>query len=235
MIRLHRARGVHRAGARDRKQGAVLMRWLLFAAAAVSLSGCGIPPIISIASLALDFASYGSTGKTITDHGLSAVLQKDCALLRGLKGPVCVAEGSAEATTKPPRDAETRASRRFAILEEGSNRATAHQSTGSDARVTLQSTYATDPSIAPNPVPAQTRGEADRAWDDRLDETVYLRDDAGPARATPVRRQVSGPGYLNAGYLSPGYLSPGYLSQGIVPGRDLPARRNFRAERETNG
>ncbi|MCH8808906.1 MAG: hypothetical protein IH993_03605 [Proteobacteria bacterium] len=210
------------------------MRWLLFAAAAVALSGCGIPPIISIASLALDFASYGSTGKTITDHGLSAVLQKDCALLRGLKGPVCVAEGSAEATTKPPRDAETRASRRFAILEEGSNRATAHQSTGSDARVTLQSTYATDPSIAPNPVPAQTRGEADRARHDRLDAVVYLRDDAGPARATPVRRQVSGPGYLSAGYLSAGYLSagylsPGYLSQGIVPGRELPA------ERETNG
>ncbi len=211
------------------------MRWLLFAAAAVALSGCGIPPIISIASLALDFASYGSTGKTITDHGLSAVLQKDCALLRGLKGPVCVAEGSAEATTKPPRDAETRASRRFAILEEGSNRATAHQSTGSDARVTLQSTYATDPSIAPNPVPAQTRGEADRARHDRLDAAVYLRDDAGPARATPVRRQVSGPGYLSAGYLSAGYLSPGYLSQGIVPGRDLPTERNFRAERETNG
>ena len=79
--------GLHRAGARDRKQGALLMRWLLFAAAAVSLSGCAIPPIISVASLALDFASYGSTGKTVADHGLSAVLQKDCALLRGEKKP----------------------------------------------------------------------------------------------------------------------------------------------------
>ncbi len=195
------------------------MRWLLIAAAAVLLSGCGIPPIISVASLALDFASYGSTGKTIADHGLSAVLQKDCSLLRGLKGQVCVAEGSAEAATKPPRDAETRASRRFALLEQESDRATAHYSTGSDARVTLQSTYATDPSITPEPVPAQTRGEADRARDDGLDEAAYLRDDARPARATRVRRQVSGAGYL----------SPGYLSQGIVPGRDL------RAERESNG
>ena len=196
------------------------MRWLLFAAAAVALSGCGIPPMITVASLMLDFASYGATGKTVTDHALSAVLQKDCALLRGLKGPVCVAEGSAETAAKPPGEAETRASRRLALLEEESNRATAHQSTGSDARVTLQSTFATDPSITPNPVPAQTRGEADRARDDRLDEAVYPRDDAGPARATPVRRQVSG---------------PGYLSQGIVPGRDLPTERNFRAERETNG
>ena len=195
------------------------MRWLLFAAAAVALSGCGIPPMITVASLMLDAASYGATGKTVTDHALSAVLQKDCALLRGLKGSVCVAEGSAEAAAKPSGEAETRASRRLALLEEGSNRATAHQSTGSDARVALQSTFATDPSIAPKPDPAQARGEADRARHDRLDEAVYLRDDAGPARATRVRRQVSGAGYLSAGY----------LSQGIVPGRYIPA------ERETNG
>ncbi len=156
------------------------MRWLLFAALAVSLSGCAIPPIISVASLALDFASYGSTGKTVADHGLSAALQKDCALLRGLEGQVCVAEGSAEATTKPPRDAETRASLRLALLEEESNRATAHYSTGSIARVTLQSTFRTDPSITPNPIPAPARGEAERARDDRLDEAAYLRDEAGP-------------------------------------------------------
>ncbi len=212
MIRLHRA------GGRDRKHGTFLMRWFLFAVAAVTLSGCGIPPIISVASLVLDFASYGATGKTIADHGLSAVLQKDCALLRGLKGQVCIAEGSAEATTKPPRDAETPASRRLALLEEESNRATAHLSTfysaGSEARVTLQSTFATDPSITPNPVPAQARGKADRARGDRLNEATYLRDDAGPARAPGVWRQVSG---------------AGYLSHGIVPGRDLPA------ERRTNG
>ena len=157
------------------------MRWLLFAAAAVALSGCGIPPIISVASLALDFASYGATGKTVTDHGLSVVLQQDCALLRGLEGQVCVAEGSAEATTKPPRDAETRASLRLALLEEESNRATAHYSTGSDTRVTLLSTFVTDPSITPNPIPAPARGEAERARDDRLDEAAYLRDEAGPA------------------------------------------------------
>ena len=205
------------------------MRWLIFAAVAVSLSGCGLPPIISVASLVLDFASYGSTGKTVKDHGLSAVLQKDCALLRGLDGQVCVAEGSAEAATRPPREAETRASLRIALLEEESNRATAYRSTGSDARVTLLSNFATDPSITPNSVPAQTRGEAERARDDRLDEDAYLGDDARPARPTRVRRQLSGAGYLSPGYLSPDYLSSGYLSQGIVPGRYLPA------ERATNG
>lgn len=207
-----------------------MMRWIFVAAVALSLSGCAIPPIISVASLAFDFASYGATGKTIADHGLSAVLQKDCALLRGLDGQVCVAEGSIDATVKPPRDAETRASRRLALLEEESNRATVHYLVGPDARTTLLSAFATDPGITPKSAPVQTRGEAGRAGDVRLDEAAYLRDDADPARAQPVRRQLSG-----AGYLSPGYLSPSYLSQGIVLGGDLSARRRFRAERETNG
>lgn len=215
-----------------------MMRWIFVAAVALSLSGCAIPPIISVASLAFDFASYGATGKTIADHGLSAVLQKDCALLRGLEGQVCVAEGSIDATVKPPRDAETRASRRLALLEEESNRATVHYLVGPDVRTTLLSAFATDPGITPKtdpgitpkPAPVQTRGEAGRAGEVRLDEAAYLRDDADPARAKPVRRQLSG-----AGYLSPGYLSPGYLSQGIVLGGDLSARRGFRAARETNG
>jgi len=202
-----------------------MMRWIFVAAVALSLSGCAIPPIVSVASLAFDFASYGATGKTIADHGLSAVLQKDCALLRGLEGPVCVAEGSIDATVKPPRDAETRASRRLALLEEESNRATVHYLVGPDARTTLLSAFATDPGITPKPAPVQTRGEAGRAGDVRLDEAAYLRDDADPARAKPVRRQLSGAGYLSAGY----------MSQGIVLGGDLSARRRFRAERETNG
>ncbi len=50
-------------------------------------------------------------------------------------------------------------------------------------RATLLSTFVTDPSITPNPIPA--RGEAERArddrLDDRLDEAAYLRDEAGPA------------------------------------------------------
>ena len=67
-------------------------RWLLVAAAAVSLSSCGRPPVVSIVSFALDLASYGSTGKTVTEHGISMVLREDCALLRVLDGPICVEE-----------------------------------------------------------------------------------------------------------------------------------------------
>ena len=62
------------------------------AAAVILLSGCVLPPVITLASIAADFASYGETGKTISDHGLSFVMQKDCSMLRVLDNekPVCV-------------------------------------------------------------------------------------------------------------------------------------------------
>ena len=64
-------------------------RPLAAAAVALFLSGCAVPPIVTVASFALDFASYGETGKTVADHGLSLVLQQDCAMLRILEGELC--------------------------------------------------------------------------------------------------------------------------------------------------
>ena len=71
------------------------------AAAVILLSGCVLPPVITLASIAADFASYGETGKTISDHGLSFVMQKDCAMLRVLDNekPVCVEEDEAATAT----------------------------------------------------------------------------------------------------------------------------------------
>lgn len=45
-----------------------------------------MPVPLKIASWALDGISYLATQKSMTDHGLSLVVQKDCALLRGFKG-----------------------------------------------------------------------------------------------------------------------------------------------------
>ena len=130
------------------------MRWLAIAAAAIVLSGCGLPTIVSVWSTALDFASYGSTGKTVTDHGLSLVLQQDCALLRGLEGEVCVEEGSEHASKKPVKEPETSASRRFAYLEEEANRGTARYPVEPDDSGLLRSAFATDPGIQPGSTPA---------------------------------------------------------------------------------
>ena len=63
-----------------------------------------------VASLALDTGSYMVSGKTVTDHGLSALLQADCSVVRVLeKGSFCVEEQdyqTAAATLEPlPDDA----------------------------------------------------------------------------------------------------------------------------------
>ena len=70
------------------------LRALRFAAVAVplsALSGCALPPIITVVSIAADFASYGETGKTVSDNALSLVTRKDCAMFRAVDNkPICV-------------------------------------------------------------------------------------------------------------------------------------------------
>ena len=58
-----------------------LALWALIPVLA-GLSGCAIPPAITIASFAINAASYAATGKSVSDHGLSAVVGEDCALWR---------------------------------------------------------------------------------------------------------------------------------------------------------
>ena len=77
---------------------------------AIVLSGCAMPLPFQIASWALDGISYITTEKSVTDHGISIVAQKDCALLRVIQGndicstyddsgTIAVAETSNEDTT----------------------------------------------------------------------------------------------------------------------------------------
>ncbi len=72
------------------------MRFIWISAVLLSLSGCALPVAVSIASLAFDTGSYLASGKTVTDHGLSMVMDKDCALLRVVEGPVCEEEADYE-------------------------------------------------------------------------------------------------------------------------------------------
>ncbi|HTZ77440.1 MAG TPA: SPOR domain-containing protein [Stellaceae bacterium] len=48
------------------------------------LGGCGVPIAVTIGSYAADGVSYVATGKSVTDHGLTAFTGRDCALLRPL-------------------------------------------------------------------------------------------------------------------------------------------------------
>ena len=55
-------------------------------AAPLLIAGCGMPIGFQIASLLADTISVITTDKTLTDHGISAVTEKDCALWRTVEG-----------------------------------------------------------------------------------------------------------------------------------------------------
>ena len=58
--------------------------------AALVLSGCAVPLPIQIASWALDGLSYIVSQKSVTDHGISMIVEQDCALWRGVtEGSIC--------------------------------------------------------------------------------------------------------------------------------------------------
>ncbi len=61
------------------------MRRSIFVILPLILAGCGLPPAVTIASYALDGISFLSTGKSVGDHALSVVAQRDCALWRVVK------------------------------------------------------------------------------------------------------------------------------------------------------
>ncbi|MBI3495781.1 MAG: SPOR domain-containing protein [Proteobacteria bacterium] len=70
------------------------------------VSGCGVvPPIVSIASYAIDGFSLVASGKTLTDHAISVVAASDCALWRIFStGPICVEDAqiaAADAAASP--------------------------------------------------------------------------------------------------------------------------------------
>jgi hypothetical protein len=55
----------------------------------ISLSGCAIPVAVSIATGAASVAVNETTGKTTTDHVVSAVNGRDCRLSRMGQEDVC--------------------------------------------------------------------------------------------------------------------------------------------------
>jgi hypothetical protein len=66
------------------------------------LSGCGLPPALMIASYAADGVSYVATGKSVSDHGISEVTGRDCALWRVVRGrAICKDEPTQRADPAP--------------------------------------------------------------------------------------------------------------------------------------
>ncbi len=60
------------------------------------LAACGLPPAVTIASFAIDAISLAVSEKTVADHALSQIAQKDCSIWRSFMGDaLCIDEDSA--------------------------------------------------------------------------------------------------------------------------------------------
>jgi len=159
--------GLVGAGGHVAKQGNYFMRWLSLVALTTVLSGvlsgCAVPPAITIASLVADVATYASTGKTVTDHGISLVLGRDCALLRGLEGKICL-------EPDPARTAREREARnlQFDDPEEIGVHVIARVPADPADRFAAALAYTADPEVTPRP--------AGRVSDRGLDALSYLGD-----------------------------------------------------------
>jgi hypothetical protein len=64
-------------------------RLATIATLSIFVSACALPPIVTAFTVSADVFSLAGTGKTVTDNGISMVMQQDCALLRALDGSVC--------------------------------------------------------------------------------------------------------------------------------------------------
>jgi hypothetical protein len=60
----------------------ICLRFAFVSMVAVWLAGCALPPVLSIVSSAADGVSFIAAGKSFTDVALSAMTDKDCAVLR---------------------------------------------------------------------------------------------------------------------------------------------------------
>ena len=71
----------------------MLMKKIVTLAFCLALPACVAPPIITIASFALSGVSFMQTGKTLPDHALSSVAQRDCKMFRATRGEmICRAD-----------------------------------------------------------------------------------------------------------------------------------------------
>jgi hypothetical protein len=107
--------------------------------ALVTLNGCVLPPIVTLASYSVDIITYEATGKTATDHVYSAVARSDCSFVRVLhEKPICV---DPPATADAPANTAVASSQtgQASDTEPASLTAVASATTSQTAKVTLGS------------------------------------------------------------------------------------------------
>ncbi len=144
----------------DQKIKHLPFRMLAAVMAPLVLGGCGLPVGFQIASLFADGFSLLTTEKTLTDHGISAITEQDCAVWRGLKGEeVCQDEAFDPDDVADPEDAPLAEPEDAAALPvepeapEKPVRSSAPAAPAASAQVAANNPVPVDGETTPPPVP----------------------------------------------------------------------------------
>ena len=85
-----------------------MLRRLLIIVCPLFVGACALPLPLQIAAWAADGFTYLMTSKSMSDHGLSAAVGRDCAVHRAVtEGAICREEadsGTVLASSKDPSD-----------------------------------------------------------------------------------------------------------------------------------
>ena len=142
---------------------------------AIILSGCAMPLPFQIASWALDGISYIATEKSVTDHGISIVTQKDCALLRVVQGDDICSTNDIRGTIALSETGYADTVDEITVMGVGREKANtlvvAETETNSQLPKVSTSNYLNvQPKSAENP---RLLILGERVWSDRLDADMY--------------------------------------------------------------
>jgi len=83
------------------------------------LCGCALPPALTVISLATNAVSYAATGKSVSDHGISAIVGEDCALWRVVADRKICTPDSAAVADRASGGAEAQPAKAPALADGG--------------------------------------------------------------------------------------------------------------------
>ena len=82
-----------------------MLRRLLIIVCPLFVGACAVPLPLQIATWAADGISYLMTSKSVSDHGLSAAVGRDCAVHRAItEGAVCRDDADSDTLVASSKD-----------------------------------------------------------------------------------------------------------------------------------
>ncbi len=180
-----------------------MLKRLAIVASALMLGGCALPVPLQIASWAIDGLVLVATEKTVADHGVSMLAQRDCAMIRiATEGALCrddIGVTAVAAQELPPLGGD-RDERVIAVADAGGivTDSPAVAADVLDPAAPIEQLAAFETAAGPvhgpsDGIPSDEFAIAEARWETIIAAPAFFDDPAEPLNSEPKRRQASEP------------------------------------------